>query len=168
VLARLEEDPNWRTVRRQFPVQILGKLAGVEVGFRQLIRPTPLATQIMQTPAGPLVVPTWEEMICIKAFLTYERNRTRDFVDVAALATCRTEEAAVAALRTLDERYRGMQEASVGLEVAKALTKAAPLDLEGMNLSEYKNLVAKWQEWGQVAQVCQSLGTKLGETLVMR
>jgi hypothetical protein len=167
ILAHLEETVGWRTVRRQYPLQILGKLEGVEVGYRQLIRSVPIETQVMTTAAGPLVVPTWDELLCIKAFLAYERNRTRDYVDVAALAACQSEDAALAALLKLEDRYRGVQEASVGLEVAKALARGTPVDLAETPLSDYKHLVPEWQDWEKVAAVCRRLGTRLGETLVM-
>jgi hypothetical protein len=88
-------------------------------------------------------------------------------VDVAALAAWRGEEAAVAALLKLDERYRGVQQASVGLEVSKVLVRAAPVDLEETRLAEYKHLAPEWQEWPRAAAWCRRLGTRLGERLVI-
>ena len=44
VLADLECVAGWKTARVQRPVQILGKLDGIETGVRQLIRDEPLET----------------------------------------------------------------------------------------------------------------------------
>ena len=45
---------------------------------------------IVETEAGPLVVPTWDELIAMKAFLAYDRNVTRDYLDFAAFPSART------------------------------------------------------------------------------
>ncbi len=31
-----------------------------------------------------VLIPTWDEMVCMKAFLAYDRNATRDYLDFAA------------------------------------------------------------------------------------
>ena len=96
------------------------------IGFRQLKRAQPVETQNVQTEAGPLTIPTLDEMICMKAFLAYDRNTTRDYLDFAALSECAAEDVVLRSLLKLDTRYGGLQTDSVGLEVAKALCAAAP------------------------------------------
>ncbi len=166
VRAHLEAQPEWRTARVTPPVLILGSIGNVEVGFRQLKRAQPVETQTMQTEAGPLVVPTLDEMICMKAFLAYNRNATRDYLDFAALSECASEEVVLGSLRKLDARYGALQSASVGLEVAKALCAATPFDLNEAELPRYKGLTEKWHRWESTREICQRFGMRLGEALV--
>src|SRR5208282_3959744 len=84
--ASLEHAAGWKLARVRRPVLILGSLDGVETGIRQLQRQAPLETQIVETAAGPLRIPTLREMLRIKAWLVATRNATRDYVDAAALA----------------------------------------------------------------------------------
>jgi hypothetical protein len=138
----------------------------VEVGFRQLKRRTPVETQTVQTPEGPLVVPTLDELICMKAYLAYDRSATRDYLDFAALSECAPEQAVLGSLLKLDARYGELQSASVGLEVSKALCAAAPFDLEESELPNYKGLSPKWHHWETTRRICQHFGVLLGEALV--
>lgn len=166
VRSRLEALPEWKTARVRPPVLILGSLGGVEVGFRQLKRDLPLESRIVETEAGPLVVPTWDELIAMKAFLAYDRNVTRDYLDFAALSECENEPAVLDALLKLDVRYGSLQVASVGLEVAKALSAAAPFDLDEAELPNYKELHEKWHRWETTRTICKRFGLLLGEALI--
>ncbi|HAB17363.1 MAG TPA: hypothetical protein PLX89_17625 [Verrucomicrobiota bacterium] len=166
VRARLEAQPDWKTARVNPPVLILGSIGGVEVGFRQLKRSLPIETQTVQTAAGPLVVPTLDEMLGMKAFLAYDRNATRDYLDFAALSACASPEVVLQALLKLDARYGSLQTAPVGLEVAKALCAAAPFDLDEAELPHYKGLNEKWHRWETTRAICQRFGVLLGEALV--
>ena len=166
VRAQLEAQPQWKTARVTPPVLILGSIGDVEVGFRQLKRAPPVETQTVQTEAGPLVVPTLDEMICMKAFLACDRNATRDYLDFAALSECVSEAAVLQSLLKLDARYGGLQTASVALEVAKALSAAAPFDLDESELPHYKGLTEKWRRWETTRILCQRFGALLGEVLV--
>lgn len=166
VRARLETQPEWKTARVNPPVIILGSMGGVEVGFRQLKRSLPIETQTVQTEAGALVVPTLDEMLGMKAFLAYDRNATRDYLDFAALTECASPPAVLGSLLKLDARYGSLQTASVGLEVAKALCAAAPFDLEEMELPRYKGLHEKWHCWETTRTICHRFGVLLGEALV--
>jgi len=166
VRARLETQPEWKTARVNPPVLILGSIGGVEVGFRQLKRSLPIETQTMPTEAGPLVVPTLDEMLGMKAFLAYDRNVTRDYLDFAALTECAAPQSVLDALMKLDARYGALQTASVGLEVAKALCAAAPFDLDESELPRYKGLTEKWHRWETTRAICQRFGVLLGEALV--
>lgn len=166
VRSHLEAQPEWKTARVSPPVLILGSIGNVEVGFRQLKRSEPVETQTMQTESGPLVVPTLDEMICMKAFLAYNRNATRDYLDFAALSECASEESVLRSLAKLDARYGALQSASVGLEVAKALCAAAPFDLNEAELPNYKGLTEKWHRWENTRSICQRFGIRLGGMLV--
>jgi hypothetical protein len=166
VRARLESQPEWKTARVNPPVLILGSIGNVEVGFRQLKRTVPIETQTVQTEAGPLVVPTLDELLCMKAFLAYDRNVTRDYLDFAALSECASQEMVLGSLLKLDARYGELQTASVGLEVAKALSAAAPYDLNEAELPHYRALSEKWHRWELTRNICQRYGVLLGEALV--
>jgi hypothetical protein len=166
VRAALEASPEWKTARVAPPVLILGRIGDVEVGFRQLRRTVPVETQTIITPEGPLVVPTLDELFCMKAFLAYDRNATRDFLDFAALSERLSESQALGSLLKLDERYGELQSASVALEVAKALSAAAPYDLNEAELPSYKGLVPKWHNWPVPRDICQRFGGLLGEALL--
>ena len=166
VRAQLENQPDWKTARVSPPVLILGSIGNIEVGFRQLKRTLPVETQVVQTEAGPLVVPTLDEMICMKAFLAYDRNVTRDYLDFAALTECASAEATLESLLQLDPRYGGLQTASVALEVAKALSAAAPYDLNEADLPHYKGLAGKWHRWEATRDICQRFGVLLGDALI--
>lgn len=166
VRATLEAYPEWKTARVTPPVLILGRLGDVEVGFRQLRRTQPVATQTITTPEGPLVVPTLDELLCMKAFLAYDRRATRDFLDFAALSERMSERQVVDSLLQLDRRYGELQTASVALEVAKALSAAAPFDLNEAELPNYKGLASKWHNWEVTQRICQRFGGLLGEALL--
>jgi len=166
VRARLETQPEWKTARVNPPVLILGSIGGVEVGFRQLKRSLPIETQTLPTETGPLVVPTLDEMLGMKAFLAYDRNATRDYLDFAALTECAAPQSVLDALMKLDARYGALQTASVGLEVAKALCAAAPFDLDESELPRYKGLTEKWHRWETTRAICHRFGVLLGEALV--
>jgi hypothetical protein len=168
VRARLEAKPQWKTARVNPPVLILGSINDVEVGFRQLKRSKPIETQVLRTEAGPLVVPTLDELLCMKAFLAYDRNATRDYLDFAALSERASRESVLQSLLRLDARYGELQTASVGLEVAKALSAACPYDLNEFELPRYKGLSQKWHRWETTRAICQQFGALLGERLLQR
>ena len=106
-----------------------GSLDGIEVGYRQLRRPVPLETREIQTPAGTLVIATLEELLRIKAFLSYDYF-TRDFVDFAELSCLLGPEKVVDALSVLDEKFRWEKQPSIIIEVIKSLRVPAPHDRE--------------------------------------
>ncbi len=166
VRERLESTADWETVRIQPPVLILGSIGGVEVGFRQMRRSATIETVTHMTPAGPLVIPTLDEMIGMKAYLAYSRNATRDYVDFAALASCTDQPQVLASLRRSDQRYGELQAHSVGLEIAKALAEPAPYDWDAVDLTAYKGIQPPWTDWTKVAAISTHFGVLLGESLV--
>ena len=166
VRSALEARSEWKTARVQPPVLILGSIDGIEVGFRQQRRNAPVETTTVETPVGPLVIPTLDEIICMKAFLAYNRNTTRDFIDLAALSECSTQAAVIESLRKLDIRYKEVQSTSVCLGVAKALALCAPYDLVETELPKYKALSPKWHSWETTQRICQNLGEMLAASVI--
>ncbi len=167
VREALERSPEWKTARVQGPVLILGSIGGVQVGFRQSRRKSPIETTVLSTTHGPLTVPTLDELIGMKAYLAYTRNAARDYLDFAALSECAPEGAVQGSLLKTDERYGHLQTASAGLEVAKRLSEPNPYDLGQVNLSEYKGLTPAWRDWERVERICRHFGKLLGEQLAL-
>jgi hypothetical protein len=166
VRSTLEQSREWKTARLQPPVLILGSIDGVQVGFRQPRRMDTIATMVIETGGGPLVVPTLDELIGMKAYLAYSRNALRDYLDLAALSGLAPREAIVASLLQSDARYGHLQTSSVALEIAKALSDPHPFDLDQIDLGEYKDLSPEWRSWPKIKEVCKQLGSALGEALI--
>ena len=86
----------------------LESLDGKAAGVRQLKRPVPLETQVVHYAGQILRIPTYHELLRIKAYLVLERNYTRDYVDFLALASALEPEGLKESLATLDHLYGGM------------------------------------------------------------
>jgi len=163
ILEHLFELPEWKEARVNVPVLILGALDGFEIGYRQLRRSTPIETQIIETPSGPLVVPTLPELIRTKAFLIYNRNYTRDYFDFAEMS-CRFDVAEVVdRLSSLDEKFGWEKQPSIIVEVIKKLISPEPHDLSdgrhGFDQLRFLDPVLK--TWVQVADRCREIGRAL-------
>ncbi len=154
VLSQLEEVAGWRTARTARPVLILGSLDGIETGVRQLVRNEPLETEVVERFGVTLTVPTSPEMLRIKAILILKRNATRDYVDFAALAEHMGVAAAAEALRSFDDLYPQSSGESPLQQLHAQLSEPMPYDLDDTDLSEYKNLDARWHDWKAVRQAC--------------
>jgi hypothetical protein len=153
--------PGWQEARFRVPVLILGSLDGIEVGYRQLRRSMPLETQEVETPDGTLLIPTLEELLRIKAFLAYERNYTRDFVDFAELSCLLEPPQVVEALRTLDEKSQWEKQPSMILEITKTLLRPDPHDRETYGFETLRLLHPKLKTWDEVAAQCHEIGKRL-------
>ena len=145
---------------------ILGSINDIEVGFRQSRRSKPIETKIIATPYGDLVIPTLDEMLGMKAFLSYQRKTVRDFLDFAALSECTSETEVIDSLMKLDERYGELQTNSVRLEVARTLADPKPTDFTKVNLSHYKALAPEWQDWKRTEEICKKYGFLLSEKII--
>ena len=154
VLAQLESVAGWRTARVAPPVQILGSLDGIETGVRQLIRDEPLETMTIQHRGAVVTIPTEAEILRIKSVLILKRNATRDYLDFAALATRMGDESAARALRPFDSLYPQDNGESPLQQLQAQLASPRPYDLEGTNLSEYRNLAPRWHDWNTVKAAC--------------
>ncbi len=146
VLASLESAAGWKTSRVQRPVAILGQLDGIMTGIRQLRRTRPLDTELL---AG-LRVPTLAEMARVKAWLLATRHTVRDYLDTVVLLERLGTRSAVEAFADFDDIY-AQDSASPLAEVVQRLAAAVPSDLQDVDLSAYKGLVAPWNDWSHLA-----------------
>lgn len=154
VLADLEAVVGWKTARIQRPAQILGSLDGIETGIRQLIWNDPLETVQITCFGKTVTVPTPAEMLRIKGILILRRNATRDYLDFVALANYLEDNQVVEALQRFDQLYPQSNEESALQQLQVQLANPLPYDLEEINLTEYKNLAARWHDWSQVKSAC--------------
>ena len=139
ILTELEAVAGWETARIKRPVVILGSLDGVETGVRQLRRAVPLETTVMQVGGVGVTLPTLPEVLRIKAFLCLDRNATRDYLDLAALAAHMGIESAVEALWRMDEYYpqRNDDQWAVRTQLIMQFAAPSPYDLDTVDLAEY-------------------------------
>lgn len=163
VLAELESVAGWETARIKRPVLILGSLDGVETGVRQLRRAQPLETTVMRVAGHDVTVPTLPEVLRIKAFLCLERNATRDYLDLAALASHMGIDAAGEALWTMDDLYpqKNRDPWAVRSQLVMQLAAPPPYDLDRVNLAEYKGVRPPFDRWSHVAEVCGKVSDRL-------
>jgi hypothetical protein len=171
LLAALEADPDWVTARLRPPVLILGQFKGVETGLRQLRRTLPLDTAEIRVRNQRLRVPTLPEILRIKGWLAVARNATRDYLDLAALSAVTGLPAAAQALSSLDRYYQDVYRAdahrdiSVALQLARQLAQPAPYDLDRTDLSAYRRLDPRWQDWNAVRDQLRALAVALTDAL---
>ncbi len=168
VLEALESEGDWVTNRVTPGKIILGELGGIETGVRQMIRRRPLETIDVPLPSGETVtVPTIEETLRVKAFLVVRRNRTRDYLDVAALAERFGIQRAGAVLAGLDDYYADQHHDGDGVasQVARQLAEPRPADTTvTRQLDRYKNLASRWHDWAAVAAVCRQVAAAMVES----
>lgn len=159
VLAELEAVSGWETTRINRPVLIPGSLDGVETGVRQLRRARPLETTVMRIDGHDVVLPTLPEVLRIKAFLCLERNATRDYLDLAALAAHMGIDAAGETLWCMDELYPQKSGGTwvVRTQLMMQLAAPPPYDLDRVDLAEYKGVHPPFDRWEHVADVCGKL-----------
>lgn len=163
-MRALESIAGWRTDRKVRGKMLLGSVAGIAAGLRNQCRNAPLDTTIVRTPAGKeLRIPTIAEMLRIKAFLTVDRNATRDYLDVAALSNHLGLTGSAAALEPMNELYtefRG-ESGDVLTTLVVRLANPEPYDLTDVDLSEYKGIVAPWNSWRSVTAQCVRLAARI-------
>jgi hypothetical protein len=159
-IAALESIAGWRTTRRVKGKLVLGAIDRIDAGLRNLRRSAPLETTLVELPGGrKLKVPTVEEMLRIKAYLTVERNATRDYLDVAALSHHLGLPGSARALDRMNELYADFagEGGDMLMTVVVRLSNPEPYDLTEVDLSEYKGIVAPWSDWRAVERQCRSL-----------
>ncbi len=161
-IAALESIAGWRTSRRIRGRLVLGQIAGVEAGLRAQRRSAPLETTSLKVPGGKsLKVPTVEEMLRIKTFLIVERSATRDYLDVAALSSHLGRSKSVRAVERMADLYAEFagEAGDILVSVVVKLAAPDPYDLTEVDLSEYKGIIAPWNNWNSVVRQCRSLAT---------
>ncbi|MCY4278353.1 MAG: hypothetical protein OXE81_11060 [Gammaproteobacteria bacterium] len=161
VLTDLESVAGWKTARVRRPVLILGSLDGIETGVRQLIRSRPLETTSIKIQGMGVTVPTFAEILRIKAFLALKRNATRDYVDFAALSDTLGTKGTVEACRNFDAYYPLDNGQSALQQTIKQLASPVPYDLEQIDLSLFKGLDAQWHHFESVVQQCVAVSIAL-------
>jgi hypothetical protein len=163
VLTDLEAVSGWETERVRRPHLILGSLDGIDTGIRQLRRSQPLETTTMRVGGFDVRLPTLPEILRIKAFLSLDRNSTRDYLDLAALTSHQGFGAAVTALTTMDDLYpqKNGDRWAVRTQLVKQLADPRPYDLDSVDLAEYKGIRAPFNQWANVAEICASLSDRL-------
>lgn len=155
----------WSEANVHPPVLLLGSLDGVEVGFRQLRRGTPLQTTTIETPDGPLTIPTLPELLRTKAYLLYHRNAIRDYIDFASLARLLSEAVVVEHLADLDRLFAWEKQPSILLGVLKALLRAEPTDFDARAFESFRWITRPFDSWASVQAVCRGIGGRLAITL---
>lgn len=163
IREHLTEVHGWKERHVRQPFTIMGILDGIRIGYRQLRRSAPMDTQIIETDLGPLVVPTLEELLRTKAFLCYDRNYTRDFVDFAELSLLFETNEAVSILSDLDKRFKWEKQPTIMAEVIKSLLLAEPHDLDhpSHGFSHLRFMEPKLHSWNEVALRSQEIGELL-------
>lgn len=167
LVAALESDPDWITARLKPPVLVLGRFRGVETGLRQLRRSRPLETTEISVRGRRWRIPTLSEILRIKGWLAVSRNATRDYLDLAALSEHAGLETASRALADLDLYYRDIyrpdagRDVSIALQLARQLAQPLPYDLDETDLSTYRRLDRRWQDWDAVRAQLRDLAVAL-------
>lgn len=161
VLAQLESVAGWKTARVQRPVQILGRLDGIETGVRHLIRSEALETMLVDHRGVKITVPTAAEILRIKGVLILKRNATRDYLDFVALADHIGDEGVVRALQAFDRLYPQNNGESALQQLQVQLANALPYDLKEAELDEYRNLESRWQDWQTVKATCAQFAIRI-------
>ncbi len=160
ILEHLEALGDWSTAKVQPGKIILGELGGIETGVRQLLRSRPLETLEIEIDGKPLIVPSAEEILRIKAWLALSRNQTRDYLDIAALTDQIGLDRAASVLRNIDDYYADVNRRpeAVASQLAKQLSDPRPRDAQVTEqLSSYKVLEPLWQDWPTVTAVLADL-----------
>ncbi len=165
VLGQLESVAGWQTARVRRPVLILGSLDGIETGIRQLIRKEPLETTTIPVGQEAVTIPSAAEMLRIKAILILRRNATRDYLDFVAMAMSLGDGRALEALASLDRLYPQPNGESAFQQLQIQLSNPLPYDLDEVELSEYKHLIAELQDWNRIKACCGNLALKMFDSL---
>lgn len=167
VLEAIESEDDWVTNRVQPGKIILERLGDIEAGVRQLIRKHPLESADVELSSGHVLrVPTADETLRIKGFLIVRRNQTRDYLDVAALATSIGIPAAAVVLSRIDDYYADQHGGGRGVaaQVARQLADPRPTDASVTEqLDRYRNLASRWSDWNEVRRVCEETAVQMFE-----
>jgi hypothetical protein len=162
-IRSLETITGWRTNRRVKGKMVLGSVGGIAAGLRNLRRSVPLETTEVSVRGGLIRLPTIGETLRIKTFLVVDRNATRDYLDVAALSHSLGLGKSAVALERMNEIYSEFAGES-GDMLTSALVKLAapdPYDLTDIDLTEYKGIIAPWNNWRAVQVQCGALAAAI-------
>lgn len=112
-----------------------------------------------------LKLPTLAQMLRIRSYLVVERSATRDYLDVAALSHRLGLLKSAAALERMNDLYAEFagEGGDMLSTVVVKLTNPGPYDLTQVDLTEYRGIVAPWNDWQTVVTQCRSLALALLE-----
>lgn len=163
VLACLEASEGWVTARVRPGRVILGNFDGIETGVLQLRRARPLEVAELDVLGHRLRVPTEAEMLRVKAWMIVYRNATRDFLDVAALASRIGGAPSGQVLADMDLYYADQHGGGRGVttQLARMLADPCPYDLDEVDLAAYRRLERRWRDWSQVQTACAALSVQV-------
>jgi hypothetical protein len=163
-IAGLESIVGWRTRRRIRGKMVLGEVENVAGGLRNQRRSAPLETvDITLSDGRTLRIPTVEEMLRIKAFLSVQRNATRDYLDVAALSHHLGLARSAQALDRMSELYAEFagEGGDMLTTVVVKLASPDPYDLTDVDLTEYKGIIPPWTDWRAVEDQCRAVAASI-------
>ena len=109
-------------------------------------------------------MPTLEEILRIKAWLVVTRNRTRDYLDAAALSDRIGTGPAGRVLARMDEFYAEVNRRpeAVATQVARQFADPAPKDPSvTLRLASYKRLDPRWPQWGAVVETLREVAVAM-------
>lgn len=164
ILENLEALGDWSLVKAQPGKIILGELGGIETGVRQLLRRRPLETTEVEVKGRSLVIPTAAEILRVKAWLALNRNQTRDYLDIAALAAKIGLDRAAAVLSHIDDYYADINRRpeAVATQLARQLADPRPRDtMVTRQLASYKSLEERWHDWTAVTGVLSEVAERM-------
>jgi hypothetical protein len=154
-LQKLEATPGWTTARIQPPVLILGAMDGIPTGVRQLRRKRPLETVAIDGLRTPSLIETAR----IKAWMLISRNTVRDYLDTVALLEHLAASSMPEFVRSFTACYeRGPGGGSVVEELIEKLGTAAPQDLDRVDLTSYRQVLAPWRDLEELRRRGRALG----------
>jgi len=161
VLDAIESTDGWVTNRVIPRKLILGELGDIEAGVSQLIRRRPLEVLEVVTPSGHgLRVPTLDEILRIKGYLIVNRNQTRDYLDVVALAHKAGVERAASTLSEIDTFYADQHGEGHGVasQLIRQLAEPRPKDAKTTTeLAHYRRLEPRWHQWSAVVDASRQI-----------
>ena len=166
ILSNLEALDEWSTARATPGKLILGSLGGIESGIRQLRRSRPLEVESVEVGGRPLVVPTLDETLRVKAWLALTRNQTRDYVDLAALASVSGVDHAALMLGEIDDFYSDIYRGDdrVATQLVRQLGAPQPRDRRvTTELASYRQLDPRWHDWSRVVEVTSTIARLMVE-----
>lgn len=166
ILDHLEALDDWSTARVTPGRIILGSLGGIETGIRQLRRSRPLEVETVEIDDRSLRVPTAVETLRVKAWLALTRNQTRDYLDIAALATTIGLPEAADALADIDDYYADLHAGPerAASQLVRQLGRPRPRDAQVTEeLAAYRRLDPRWHDWRTVVETTSELARLMVE-----
>jgi hypothetical protein len=104
-------------------------------------------------------------MLRIKAVLILKRNATRDYIDFVAMHDQLGMKGTLAAMSSFDRLYPQQNGESPTQQLIVQLSSPMPFDLSQIDLSEFKKLSSRWQDWSVIRKACVECALRLAPAL---